>query len=445
MRQELFKVAKSPNGLDEGDIQDAVRQTLELWGKPLSRVLLVPPDITRFHSGAGEITCQFYKELSPRCDVRILPALGTHEAMTPEEAHHMFPEIPFDKFIHHSWRDSVDRIGTITLDNPTSSRGDLTSTPDNSVSTSGTSAPSKSSSGGPVSQAIPIEINRQLLDSWDLIVSVGQVVPHEVAGMANYTKNIAIGCGGKTVIDHSHMLSAEYGIEKTLGEIDTPVRLLLDRIQNEYLTWLPLLYVLTVMDQCGNDIRMQGYFAGQTRSTFEAAADLSRSKNIFQLQERLSKVVVWLDPTKFKTTWLGNKAIYRTRMALKDDAELIVLAPGVRKFGEDPNNDKLIRKYGYRKTEEIMEFVESNDDLRANLSVAAHLIHGSTEGRFRVKYAVAQMNRDEIESVGYDYLNYTDVENLYPVAQWTDGAQKAANGESVYYISNPGLGLWRSD
>jgi Uncharacterized conserved protein (DUF2088). len=418
MRQELRIVAKSPDGLNEGDIKDAVRQTLELWGKPLSKVLLVPPDITRFHSGAGEITCQFYKELSPRCDVRVLPAVGTHEAMTQEEAHQMFPEVPYDKFVHHSWRDSVDRIGTIT--------------PDNSISKS------------LVRDSVPIEINRKLLEPWDLIVSIGQVVPHEVAGMANYTKNIAIGCGGKAVIDHSHMLSAEYGIEKTLGEVDTPVRLLLDQIQKEHLSSLPLIYVLTVMDQSGNDIRMQGYFAGQSRATFEAAAELSRSKNIFQLKEPLSKVVVWLDPKKFKTTWLGNKAIYRTRMALKDDAQLIVLAPGVRKFGEDPNNDTLIRKYGYRKTEEIMEFVENNDDLRKNLSVAAHLIHGSTEGRFTVKYAVSQMNRDEIESVGYDYLNYTDVENVYPVSQWTDGIQTLADGESVYYISNPGLGLWKS-
>lgn len=414
-------VDSSKVGLGEGDLRGFRDQVLEDVPEEIKRILLVPPDITRLHSWAGEVTCEFYSALvKAGKHVRILPALGTHEKMTEKEIEKMYPSVPHDHFLHHNWRDSIVKIGEI---------------PAHWM---------EENSDGWVKESLDIEINENLMGNWDLIVSIGQVVPHEVAGMANYSKNIVIGCGGKKVIDHSHMLSAIYGIEKTLGEVNNPVRSLLDYVQEKYLSNLPLMYVLTVTSQNKGKTILDGLFSGSSRLVFEKACQLSSQKNIFEVDGKLKRVVVWLDPEKFKSTWLGNKAIYRTRLALDDSADLIVLAPGVTKFGEDKNNDSLIRKYGYVGSSAVLSLVKSEPELKENLSVAAHLIHGSSESRFNITYAVDKISKDEIEQVGYRYQNYSDIENLYPVNSLEEGFTRDSDGENIYFISNPALGLWKT-
>src|SRR3990172_7027781 len=134
---------------------------------------------------------------------------------------------------------------------------------------------------------------------------------------------------------------------------------------------------------------------------FSRAADLSLRVNFTLLDAPLKKVVVYLDPSEFKSTWLGNKSIYRTRMAMADGGELVILAPGLKEFGEDPEIDRLIRKYGYRGTPATLAAVQANPELANNLSAAAHLIHGSSEGRFRITYCPgSQMRAEAIRSVG---------------------------------------------
>lgn len=130
--------------------------------------------------------------------------------------------------------------------------------------------------------------------------------------------------------------------------------------------------------------------SGRDAECLTEAVKLSQEKNIDFVEQGLKKCVVYLDPGEFKSTWLGNKAVYRTRMAMADGGELIVLAPGVTKFGEDPQVDKLIRKYGYRgRLHTLEEFNKpENQDLRDNMGAAAHLIHGSSDGRFTITYAV---------------------------------------------------------
>ena len=104
-------------------------------------------------------------------------------------------------------------------------------------------------------------------------------------------------------------------------------------------------------------------------------------------------------------------------MALADDAELIVLAPGVKEFGEDPGIDKLIRKYGYCGTPEALEAVKNNADLAANLSAAAHLIHGSSEGRFTITYCPGHLTREEVESVNFGYAPLDEMTTRYDPAK----------------------------
>jgi nickel-dependent lactate racemase len=278
---------------------------------------------------------------------------------------------------------------------------------------------------------------------YDLILSIGQVVPHEVIGMANYNKNIFVGTGGPEGINKSHFLGAAYGMEKLMGRADNPVRRVLNYASEHFGSELPVIYVLTVVSRGEQgDLKVRGLYIGDDLECFTLASRLSLKVNFEMLDEPLEKVVVWLDPEEFKSTWLGNKSIYRTRMALADRGELIVLAPGVKEFGEDRAIDALIRKYGYRTTPEILGFVEKNEDLKANLGAAAHLIHGSPENRFRVTYCPGHLGREEIEGVGFSHGDLGEMMKKFDPAKLKDGFNSLPGGEKIFYISNPALGLW---
>ena len=411
--------AQDGQGLDDKQIIRALGEFLCEKKRHLKKVLLIPPDFTRYHSNAGRITEIVYGMLSPDVHVDILPALGTHVAVSPSEWTYMFGSVPYGRMLVHNWRTDVDDIGEVP--------GELV----NDVSEGLMDAP------------IPVQINRHLLDpSYDLILSIGQVVPHEVVGMANYSKNIFVGCGGSRMISSSHMLGAFYGLERIMGKDKTPVRQVLDYAEEHFIGHLPLQYILTVTDAPGGRIRTHGLFMGRQRRLFEDAVKLAQEKNIIALEKPIRKAVVLLDEKEFKSTWLGNKAVYRTRMAIADGGELVVLAPGVDKFGEDKEVDKLIRKYGYKGRDYVLEQVRQQDDLKCNLSAAAHLIHGSSDGRFSITYCTRRVTREEVEQVGYGYMPYDAAVKRYPLDTLKDGYNILEDGEEIFYISNPALGLW---
>lgn len=401
--------------ISAAELKTAVEASLK--GKKLRKVLILPPDYTRMYSGAGTLTAMYYDALKEFCEIDIMPALGTHEPMTREECRAFFGDgVPFERILVHNWRNDVIKIGEVP--------GEFVS----------------EVSEGLVKDSIDVEVNRRIMDkSYDLIISIGQVVPHEVVGMANYSKNIFVGCGGSSMINSSHMLGAFYGMERVMGRDFSPVRRVFDYAEQNFLKDVPLMYVLTVTTNTGDKTNIHGLFIGRSRELFEMAVKQSQNKNLTKVAAPFKKVVVNLDPREFKSTWLGNKAVYRTRMAIADGGELVILAPGVRKFGEDDENDRLIRKYGYVGREKVLQLVSENDDLKENLSVAAHLIHGSSDGRFKITYAAKLLSEEEINSVNYGYMPYDDAYKLY--GGLSDGMHEI-NGEQVYYISNPALGLW---
>lgn len=416
---DLSLRAKNPAGLTDEEILCALKASLSSRKGDLKKILIIPPDLTRFHSGAGKITEFIYNLLHDTCRIDVLPALGTHVAMPPEEFSEMFGSVPYETMIVHNWRTDIVKLGEV----PASFVAEV--------------------SEGLVQQAIDVEVNKVLLDpSYDLILSIGQVVPHEVVGMANYSKNIFVGCGGSSMINSSHMLGAFYGLERLIGKDHSPVRKVFDYAEKHYLSALPLTYILTVIAPFGEKQAMQAMWIGRDRKYFEEAVALSTEKNIFFTDVPYKKAVVYLDEQEFKSTWLGNKAVYRTRMAIADDGDLIILAPGVDKFGEDARIDQLIRKYGYIGRINILKATEENDDLKANLSAAAHLIHGSSDGRFRITYCTKHLSREEVESVGFQYMPYDEAVRRYDPKALPEGYNLLDNGEEIYFVHNPALGLW---
>jgi len=405
-------------GILPNELEDILDEILDAFSGSAS-TLIVPPDATRSTSFSGEIVEFIHKKMGHTIK-SILPATGTHRPMTSDEIKSMFGSVPESLFNVHDWRtDSVylgelgdEFISHLPLD--------------------GWNKPWK------------VKVNREIIsEEYDLIISVGQVVPHEVAGMANHSKNILIGLGGPESIHDSHYIGALYGIDKTLGKTDTPVRLLMNEAQRLYLPEEKILYILTVVqpDEIGTPI-LKGVFAGKGMDCFYEAASLAKKENITIIEKPVEKMVVFLDPKKYQSTWLGNKAIYRTRLAMADNGELIILAPGIKKFGEDKRIDSLIREYGYQAGANIREVVSSSPSLSENLAAAAHLSHGNVNNRFKISYCCKHLSKSEIESVGYSYRPYDEAIKEYPTTEMKQGWNQIEHNEEVYYIHDPGAGLW---
>ena len=402
------------------EVRAALKQVFDSMG-PRRRVLAIPPDFTRFNSYAGPITEMVYDYFGAAL-TDIMPALGTHTAMTDEQIKTMFGHTPKELFRVHDWRNDVVTVGRV----PASYIEEV--------------------SEGKLHYDWPAQVNKLLLDpSFDLILSIGQVVPHEVVGMANYTKNIFVGVGGSEGINKSHFIGSSYGMERLMGRPGGPVRQVFEYAREHFIPQLPIVYIQTVLAKNPDTGKMdlKGLFIGDDAECFRKACALSMEVNFIMVDHPIKKCIVYLDPEEFKSTWLGNKSVYRTRMALADGAELIVLAPALREFGEDKTIDALIRKYGYKGTPHTLRCTEENQELQDNLGASAHLIHGSSEGRFSITYCPGPgMTREEIESVGLKYCSYDEMVARYPIDKLKDGWNTMPDGEEIYYISNPALGLW---
>ncbi len=415
-----YKSGSENTNITRDELKEAITGTLERVG-PRKKVLVIPPDFTRYHSRAGDITSLIYKYYGGKL-ADILPALGTHTPMTDDQIHKMYSEIPDNLFRVHRWREDVVTAGVV---------------PGNFIS---------GITEGKISYSWPAQLNNLVINGHhDLIISVGQVVPHEVAGMANYNKNLFIGTGGPEGINKSHFIGAVYGMERMMGKTDNPVRRLLNYATANFIPSLPVLYIQTVVgcDENGRNV-LRGLFIGDDENVFNAAAALSLKVNFSVTDKPLDKVVVYLDPSEYKSTWLGNKSIYRTRMAMADEGELIILAPGLQEFGEDKEIDRLIRKFGYRGTQTTLESLTGDKGLESNLSAAAHLIHGSSEGRFSITYCPGKLTKEEIESVNFRYSDLSNMIRKYNPGILKGGYNVLSGGEEIYYISNPALGLWAS-
>lgn len=417
-------VTEKANGINREQLENAIDEMLEQF-PDISKVLIIPPDYTRCYSYAGIITQIIYSKLGNAIDVDVMPALGTHMAMDEEEMDKFFGDVvPRERIIVHHWQTDTVRLGYV----PAEVCSEI--------------------SNGAFPEQIDVEVNHLLVDGgYDVIFSVGQVVPHEVVGMANYSKNIFVGTGGREMINKSHMLSAICGMEKALGVTDSPARKLYDYAQQHFVDGkIPMVYLQTVTTNNGDEVILHGLYIGESRKPFEKAAALAQELNIVHVERKAKKVVTYLEPTELKTTWVGNKGIYRTRMIVDDGGDLIVLAPGVRAFGENAEMDAMTRKYGYTGTDHILDLYRQGA-FEGKLMAAAHLIQGSSDGRFTVTYATKPelMSREDIESVGYRWADYNEISKRYDPKALNEGWNILPDGEEIYFVGTPALGLWKCD
>lgn len=453
--------------LQDDDIKMHLQAFLDSVG-PRDDVLILPPDYTRFHSQAGKITqiiseyfnfiepCESPKESAPKKakseagtaissskrssshpSIEIMPALGTHMPMSKEQIKTMFGEKLAEKecFRIHDWRNDVVTIGHAPADMV------------------------RRATNGMIDKEWPAQLNKLVWEKRkhdprtqahkSLVLSVGQVVPHEVMGMANFNKNLFVGVGGVEAINLSHFIGAVHGMEKMMGRASNPLRSILNYASETFLQdQLDLWYILTVMgtNEVTGEVEMRGLYIGNDIDCYSMACDLSLKVNFTLLDSAPNKILVYLDEDEFHSTWLGNKAIYRTRMAIADGGDLLILGPGIAQFGEDEEIDTLIRKHGYRGTAQTLKKMEENSDLKSNLSAVAHLIHGSSEGRFNITYCPGHLSKEEVESVGFQYQDLATVKKVYDVSKLKDGwnERTLADGktETYFFIRNPALGLW---
>ncbi len=417
-------ISETSRQIDRPRLEQLLEQTVaeakrRICGTP-KRVLLLPPDITRMHSGAGWITEWFYQHLTGEADVHVIPTLGQHEPHTPEQNRAMFGNIPNERIHAHDWRGGVTYVGEVSADYV------------------------KETTAGAADWAFPIWLNTMVMTQpWDLIINIGHVVPHEVLGFANHNKNYIIGLGGKDTICATHMAAACCGIENNLGNLLTPVRRCFNKAEDDFLGRLPDLYVQVVLARNdAGDLVHTGVHVGDDLETYLAAARQARDENITVLDEPLDKVVCVMQGDEFFSTWVANKAVYRTRMALADGGELLILAPGLKRFGEQADVDALIRKYGYCGTPRVMEQYRANADMQDLAHATAHLIHGSSEDRFTITYAPGHVGREDIEQIGYRYADLNEMLARYPVGQLKEGFHTTADGERFFFIPTPSAGLW---
>jgi nickel-dependent lactate racemase len=408
----------SPQRLEELMERTAEEARSRICARP-KQVLLLPPDITRMHSGAGRLTELLYHQFASQAEVHVIPTLGQHVPHTPEQNREMFGSVPNERIHAHHWIDTCVKLGEIDA-------GFV-----------------KQITRGAADWAMPVVLNRMLMGQpWDLVINVGHVVPHEVLGFANHNKNYFIGLAGKELICASHMAAACCGIENNLGTLTTPVRACFNKAEDDFLAELPDLYVQVVMarnDQ--DDLVHTGLYVGDDLDTYLEAARQSREENITVFDEPLQKVVCVMQADEFHSTWVANKAVYRTRMALADGGQLIIIAPGLERFGEQEEVDRLIRKYGYVGTPKVMELYTKNADMQDLAHATAHLIHGSSEGRFTITYAPGHLTREEIEGVNFQYADLDETLAKYPPDKLREGFNEV-DGERIFFIPTPSAGLW---
>jgi nickel-dependent lactate racemase len=346
--------------------------------RPGTRVLAVIPDKTR-DDNTDLLFPMVSQELAAHragC-LDALVAQGTHPPMTDAEKRAKIgasaAHLPlFGEVFDHSWDDPahLTSLGTLTAEEVSR----LT--------------------GGLMRQDVPIQLNARLASGvYDLILVLGAVVPHEVAGFAGGAKYLFPGVAGPALTHLTHWLGALATIERVIGRVETPTRHIIEAAADRVTT--PVIALTSVATRTAEGLRTHALFAGTLRETIRQAAAVSAHVHIRHLGRRYRSVIALLDD-HYDEMWVAGKASYKLGAIIEDGGELIIYAPHLKAIST--THGRLIEKYGYAPLEQVREMVDGSDELRANLCVAAHLAHVSYGSRVGEDGAIAPRYRITLAS-----------------------------------------------
>lgn len=293
--------------LSESDAVEIISQACPAKEYKGKRVLVIVPDGTRT-APVGMVFKGLFAQIGePTAALDVLIALGTHQPMS-EEAICQRLEISTAQraaeyrkvhFFNHAWNNpaALQNIGII----PAAEISQL--------------------SGGLFAMDVPVEVNR-LLFSYDQVIIIGPVFPHEVVGFSGGNKYLFPGVGGPEILNFFHWLGAVVTNPMIIGNKWTPVRKVVDRAGA--MVKISKLCFCMVVDKGG----LAGLFAGTPESAWDQASDLSRQLHI-TYKDRAFHTILSCAPKMYDELWTGGKCMYKLEPVLADGGELIIYAPHI--------------------------------------------------------------------------------------------------------------------
>ncbi len=288
------------------------------------KILVLTPDGTRtcplplLVQALGRI-------LGPRArQLDFLVALGSHPVLEEAQIMKLYglsPEVrsglfPRSRFLSHRWDipETLVPLGVIS------------------------GAEIEELSGGLFREPVAVEINRLIFD-YDLLLLLGPVFPHEVAGFSGGNKYLFPGISGGSFLHFTHWLGAVITCWQTIGRKDTPVRRLLDRAAG--LVPVPRLGISLAV---GRDGALAGLFGGTPEQAWSRAADLAERLHVVHTG-RTYHTVLGLAPAMYDELWVGGKVMYKLEQVVAEGGRLIICAPHIRELSRTWGSE--LRRIGY--------------------------------------------------------------------------------------------------
>lgn len=342
--------------LNETQIYRICAEAFEKYRLTEKRLLVIVPD----HSRTAPMDVMFrvvYKLLADRTkQLDFLIALGTHPPMSEdainrrmgistEERKTMFSKA---RFFNHEWKnpEKLQQIGTI----------DETEVAD--------------ISNGLMHQAVTVTINKMVFD-YDVLMIIGPTFPHEVVGFSGGNKYLFPGIAGQEIIDLFHWLGALITSPVIIGNLDTPVR----RVVDKAASFVPMERVCLSLVVKGE--RLVGLFIDTPERAVIAAAELSRKVHIIY-KDRPFHQVLSCAPDMYDDLWTGGKCMYKLEPVVADNGSLIIYAPHITQISI--THGKLIEKIGYHVRDYFLKQMNRFKDIPGG--VMAHSTHVKGIGSF---------------------------------------------------------------
>ena len=343
---------------DAAEIEQVLRQGLPEEAFRGRKVLVVTPDGTRTCPLPSLVRALGLVLGGPAARLDFMVALGSHPVMSDAEILGLYGleagqadnQFPRSRFLCHRW----DLPGTLT-GLGTIEAGEI-----------------ESLTGGLYREPVTVDINRAVFD-YDLLVLLGPVFPHEVAGYSGGNKYLFPGISGGPFLHFTHWLGAVITCLKTIGRKDTPVRRLLDRASA--LLAIPRLGVSAVVAEGG---RLAGLYAGPVEEAWSRAADLAAGLHV-RTVPRPFHTVLGVAPRMYDELWVGGKVMYKLEPVVADGGRLIIYAPHLREVSRTWG--ELIGRVGYH----VRDYFLRQWELFRGLpwAVLAHSTHVKGTGSFR--------------------------------------------------------------